>query len=316
MFNYVGDPITEVVLCNADQSKESKSDPVIQDAGLASSTAYSRFHWENGDYHRGKYREKHTPCKIEIWEVDLGSFESVKSFCRRASELDRVDIVVENAGLLSQVHQLFEGYERQCAVNVISTWLMALLLLPVLRETKARFYDQQGESGLPHLCVVGSNAQFYTQFEQRNEPSIFEALRGSGDMRNRYANTKLMSLLIMREVAKRMDEGGKPQIVLNMVDPGFCQSDLLREKTWEWYFKLMMAVATPVLARTPEMGSRTYIWAVSAGSPSHGYYTEDCELSTPAPFADTEEGKCLQVRIFRELAEVLEDIVPGVTQNI
>lgn len=163
---------------------------------------------------------------------------------------------------------------------------------------------------------MGSNAQFYTKFEQRNEESIFEALRGPGDMYNRYANTKLVSLLIMREVAERMRDSGKQQVALNMVDPGFCESEILREGTWAWYFKVMMAVSKALLARTSEMGSRNYVWAVSAGSQSHGMYIEDCALSTPAPFADTEEGKLLQTKVFRELSEILSGIAPGIMQNI
>lgn len=85
-------------------------------------------------------------CRIEVWQVDLGSFASVKAFCRRAEEeLDRLDVVVENAGLLSQTYRQFEGYERQCTVNVISTWLMALLLLPVLRRTSEAFYGDENK---------------------------------------------------------------------------------------------------------------------------------------------------------------------------
>ncbi|GAP92002.1 putative short-chain dehydrogenase reductase protein [Rosellinia necatrix] len=192
---------------------------------------------------------------------------------------------------------------------------MALLLLPTLKNTATSFYGPSGEPGTPHLCIVGSNAQFYTKFEQQNETSIFESLRGDRDIYNRYANTKLISLLIMREVAKKMSESENP-VILNMVDPGFCESELLRERTWPWYFKLMMAVSIPVLARTAEMGARTYIWAASAGPESHGRYIEDCELSTPAPLADAEEGRQLQVRIFGELVDVLNGIVPKVTENI
>ncbi|KAI2615369.1 hypothetical protein GGR54DRAFT_642392 [Hypoxylon sp. NC1633] len=105
-------------------------------------------------------------------------------------------------------------------------------------------------------------------------------------------------------------------VVLNMVDPGFCKSELLRERTWPWYFKLMMAIAMPLLARTPEMGARTYIWAVTAGSKSHGYYVEDSELSTPAPFVDTEEGRRLQVKVFDELACILNSLAPRIIENI
>lgn len=101
-----------------------------------------------------------------------------------------------------------------------------------------------------------------------------------------------------------------------MVDPGFCISELLREGTWAWLFKVMMAVSNTLLARTSEMGSHNYVWAVSAGSQSHGMYIEDCALSTLAPFADLEESKLLQTKVFRELSEILSGIAPGIMQNI
>lgn len=120
----------------------------------------------------------------------------------------------------------------------------------------------------------------------------------------------------MREIVEKMRDSGKQQLALNMVDPGFCISELLREGTWAWYFKVMVAVSNALFARTSEMGSRNYVWAVSAGSQSHGIYTEDCTLSTPAPFADTEEGKLLQTKVLREFSEILDGIAPGIMQNI
>ncbi|KAK8051625.1 hypothetical protein PG993_003010 [Apiospora rasikravindrae] len=255
-------------------------------------------------------------CELETWKVDLGSFSSVQSFCRRAADLERLDVVIENAGLLSHVYHEFEGYERQCTINVISTWLMALLLLPTMRRTSLKFDGEQGKDCLPHLCIVGSNAQFYTTFEQRNEPRIFESLREDGDMFHRYANTKLLSLLVMREVSQMMKREESPRVVLNMVEPGFCISDLLREGTWPWYYKILMAVSKFAIGRTSEMGSRNYIWAATAGTKSHGVYVEDCMLSTPAPIAEGEEGRMLQMKAFSELAEILEGIVPQVTHNI
>lgn len=120
----------------------------------------------------------------------------------------------------------------------------------------------------------------------------------------------------MRGVAEKMRESGKQKLALNMVDSGFCISVLLREGTWAWYFKVMMAVSNALFARTSEMGSRNYVWAVSAGSQSHGIYIEDCALSTPALFADTEEGKLLQTKVLREFSEILSGIAPGIMQNI
>lgn len=92
-----------------------------------------------------------TKTVIEVWPVDLGSFESVKVFCARAQLLPRLDVVLENAGIATHMFALTEGFESTITVNVISTFLMALLLLDKLRETAMKF------NGKPHLTIVSSD---------------------------------------------------------------------------------------------------------------------------------------------------------------
>ncbi|KAG8162060.1 hypothetical protein KVR01_007825 [Diaporthe batatas] len=257
-----------------------------------------------------------TSDMVEVWQVQLDSFDSVRSFCRRASTLERLDVVILNAGLLSHLYHTAEGYEWLTTVNVISTWLMALLLLPVMRTTRTKYYTGDTDQA-PHLVTVGSNAHFYTKFDERNAPSIFEAFRGGNNMFNRYADTKLMSLFVAREVAARMsDTKEKPRVVLNIVEPGYCQSQLLREKAWPWYFKALMTVGLATVARTSEQGARTYIHAAAAGWESHGVYLEDCNLSTPHEFVDSEEGVRIQKKVYAELIEILERIEPGISENV
>lgn len=264
------------------------------------------------------------PARVEMWQVDLASFDSVKAFCERAAKLERLDIVIENAGILGMTYAEAEGYERITTVNVISTWLMALLLLPVLRATKDKFYagssPESQDSDVPHLVIVGSNAHFYTIFDGRDAPSIMEHYRGDSDMFHRYANTKLISLFFAREVATQILERksrGKSEVVLNVVEPGSCKTQLLREKeSWPWAYKAFVTVGFGLVGRTAEMGSRTYVAAASAGWKSHGLYLEDCKLSTPHEFVESAEGAKLQKKIYGELIEVLEKISPGVTENI
>jgi NAD(P)-dependent dehydrogenase (short-subunit alcohol dehydrogenase family) len=71
---------------------------------------------------------------VEVWQVDPSSFDSVRQFCARAQGLDRLDILIENAGIATPIFEQFEGYESTITVNVISTFLMALLLLPKMRD--------------------------------------------------------------------------------------------------------------------------------------------------------------------------------------
>lgn len=85
--------------------------------------------------------------------MDLTSYKSVKAFCQRANGLERLDIVVENAGIAVPAYEAAEGMESTITVNVVSTFLMALLLLPKLRE-------DAGKRGTftPRLCIVASDA--------------------------------------------------------------------------------------------------------------------------------------------------------------
>lgn len=52
---------------------------------------------------------------IEVWEVDFGSFESVRQFAGRCeTELDRIDILVENAGVYNMAWTVTnDGWETE-----------------------------------------------------------------------------------------------------------------------------------------------------------------------------------------------------------
>lgn len=94
---------------------------------------------------------------VEVWQVDMSSFQSVKDFCARAdAELDRLDVVVENAGVATGTYvEADGGFESTIAINVVSTFLMLLLLLPKLRRTAARFNVE------PKAVIVSSDAHLF-----------------------------------------------------------------------------------------------------------------------------------------------------------
>src|SRR5436190_12823116 len=79
------------------------------------------------------------PDVIETWQLDLCSHESVKQFAARCNTLPRIDAVIENAGILTQNFTMAEKDEVTITTNVVSTFLLGLLLLPKLRETAQRY---------------------------------------------------------------------------------------------------------------------------------------------------------------------------------
>ena len=126
----------------------------------------------------------------EVWELDLASYESVRAFAERATtELDRLDVVIENAGLYTHQFERAEDNERTITVNVISTMLLAVLLLPKLRETAERF----GTDVV--LTFTGSFVHWMTEFPERRAVNILEELarEDSARMKDRYSELSLSS---------------------------------------------------------------------------------------------------------------------------
>lgn len=105
-------------------------------------------------------------CQIEVWELDLSSYTCVKQFCKRVEGLERLDAVIENAGVAIPEHELVEGCERTIVVNVYSTFLLALLVLPKLRESVSKF------GILPRLVIVSSEAHEQVSFSVTAEWSF------------------------------------------------------------------------------------------------------------------------------------------------
>jgi NAD(P)-dependent dehydrogenase (short-subunit alcohol dehydrogenase family) len=84
----------------------------------------------------------------------VGDFTSVKAFAERVEkELDRVDVLLSNAGIATSVYsEMSDGWESTLAVNVIGTFLLVILMMPKMRETAKR------HKTMPHLTVTASGA--------------------------------------------------------------------------------------------------------------------------------------------------------------
>lgn len=108
---------------------------------------------------------------VEVWQLDLTSYESVKQFAKKAERLKRLDVLLENAGLMNEVWSMAEEDELSVTTNVVSTFLLGLLLLPKLQETATRFNVR------PRLVIVSSDLHFVTNLEERKASSIFDELR-------------------------------------------------------------------------------------------------------------------------------------------
>lgn len=91
----------------------------------------------------------------EVWALDLTSYDSVKAFAQRAmGTQDRIDALIENAAVAMSQRAVAEGHVVPVTVNVLSTLLLGVLLLPKMSESAQRF------NNLPHLTIVTSGVSF------------------------------------------------------------------------------------------------------------------------------------------------------------
>ena len=197
---------------------------------------------------------------IEVWEVDLDKYKSVVSFSGRVrSQLPRLDGVVANAGIELDKFETSEECERTLTINVISTFLMALSILPKLKET-AETYGVDTT-----LTIVGSMIHIWapdSQLQVSDNQQIFQALSDSStaDMKQRYPLSKLIVEQCFRELAERYPASTRDeqhQVVINCVNPAWCTSELSRYK----HVSLFERVMRFLLIRTSEEGSRTLVHA-------------------------------------------------------
>jgi retinol dehydrogenase-12 len=245
--------------------------------------------------------------KIEVWDVDLASYKSVERFGERVrTELERLDGFVANAGVEMTDFELSEGLETTLTVNVVSTILMAITILPKLRETAGKFNVQT------NLSIVGSMVHALGNDKDIDLPESTDILENlsrkeTADMAGRYNLSKTLLHEAFHELYNTISTNHpNDNVVLNIVNPGWCGSDLGRYKQPGLPQRVMFAL----IGRTSEHGARTLVHAVTAGRDTHGEYLSECRVKMQSEFMRSERGMRLHKRVWEQLVRRLEGVVP------
>lgn len=105
--------------------------------------------------------------QVKIIKLDYDSFDSVRSFVREVdSSVDRLDFALLNAGVTNQTYQATpDGWVQDIQVNVLSTGLLAALLLPKLSGTAKLLLPEKASHPefKPQLHIVSSEGAFARQ---------------------------------------------------------------------------------------------------------------------------------------------------------
>ena len=75
---------------------------------------------------------------------------------------------------------------------------------------------------------------------------------------------------------KAIDKGQSSRVTLNMLNPGWCHSNLMDAND---NIPAPIQVVKAILARTTEVGSRTLVASAAAGPETHGEYMSDGKIA-------------------------------------
>ena len=212
------------------------------------------------------------PEAIQIWKLNLSSYDSIIAFAKRAKHLEHLDIAILNAGVF-KVTESFSatGYEEAVQINYLSNMLLTILLLPIIKDKKTG-------PGPGHICVVSSDTAAWATFNERTSSPLLPAFKQKAtnwNMADRYGTSKLLGQLFLTELAKHVS----PSVVtVDCANPGFCAGSELGRET-SGIVRFVYKTQCALLARTCPVGARTLVHAVTTlGEKAHGQYVEDAKI--------------------------------------
>jgi NAD(P)-dependent dehydrogenase (short-subunit alcohol dehydrogenase family) len=226
-----------------------------------------------GEAAANTFRAKYPQATIDVFQLDMSSYSSIQAFAAQVKQLDHVDIAILNAGVRKTKLELDPntGHEETIQVNYISTVLLCILLLPILKQKSTP--QQPGR-----ISIVGSGLAFQSKFRNRTASPLLSSFDNpqNFDVLDQYNTSKLLGMMFLWKLDEYVSAD---DVVVNLVDPGFVNGTSL-SRDLSPVVSVLMAAWKNVAARSLKVGASTYVdAAVLKGKESHGSFIMSWEIS-------------------------------------
>ena len=172
---------------------------------------------DHEDRHDGDHR-------LELWHLDLASFDSVLQFVQRFRETGReLNILINNAGqMYAPFRVTVDGFESHWEVNYLSHSLLIALLLPILKSTARRSNKQS------RIINVASSTHYCRNlnFSDLNGFHLYSPYHA-------YAQSKLAQIMFTYKLHQLLqsDDSGS-HVSVNCLHPGVAKTELYENVWW------------------------------------------------------------------------------------
>lgn len=243
--------------------------------------------------------------QLEVWKLDMLSYDSVVAFSERAHQLDHLDIAVLNAGLRRSSYHVGEyGWEEDLQVNTLSSVLLGVLLLPKLKKSK----QYTGKTPILEFVNSGLHQSAVVPTEVRQESSILEYYNKRQNFKE-GSQYKYSKVFLMYATNKLANEVSSADVIITSICPGLVNSNLGRDHFFPG-FQILAAVIIFFLMKTPSQGANMILSGTTQGEAIHGRFWQSDKVQ-PVPLAIAgPEMKELGLRVWDEIVEILKKDVP------
>lgn len=217
---------------------------------------------ERGEKAQSDIQESTGNQDVHLYIADLAAQKQIRDLASRfLSEYDRLDVLINNAGVFLPDLQLTEeDYEATFAINHLAYFLLTHLLLDTIKSTPGA-----------RIVNVSSNAH---QSARINFDALEKVSSYNGFVA--YGQSKLANVLFTYELARRLEGTG---ITCNALHPGVVATNIANQGLS--FFTVFFRLFSPFF-KSPESGAATSLYLASS---------PDVAGTTGKYFADKSEKK-------------------------
>jgi NAD(P)-dependent dehydrogenase (short-subunit alcohol dehydrogenase family) len=230
-----------------------------------------------GDAAAAKLRSEFPGAKVDVWLLDMASYNSVLEFvsrCRNELGLPNFHLAILNAG---QGKETFErcggegGREVTLQVNYLATVLLAIHLIPLLKVRPQSPASPSPATDPARLTMVASGTVFWANTNERLDKGIFDAMDSAKDFAGmeQYKKTKLMLTMFVSKLAEIVSE---KDVIVNIVNPSAVRGTALMREAGA-FKRMAIYLYCLAVGRNVVDGTRQYLHtSLVLGPESHGSF--------------------------------------------
>ncbi|QSZ28793.1 hypothetical protein DSL72_003298 [Monilinia vaccinii-corymbosi] len=236
--------------------------------------------------------------QIDVWPLEMESFQSIRDFTERLLLLPSLDIAVLNAGVWHlRFARSVDSFETHLQVNYLASCALSLSLLTVLGRGRSspnshpgRLLNVTSEGHSLEETPTGKTAsEILDSFDNPDALSCYQ----------RYRKSKLLSMIWTHELASSIDSAALGVEIASFT-PGATQTQILRDLGAGPIVRTVMGF----FCQSAEEGAWTYVRALNTEE-YHGRYFFRESAYRPTDCVTAEKYKLFRQDLVQKTVAIL-----------